>query len=108
MLLAFIIQMLGPGVVQRDPNVSLMSLMEEFDPREICPVCKVITLPRSRHCNICDVCVDRFDHHCQWLNNCIGRRSHGYFIIFVLVQAIYLFMVTGALIAFSVSSITNN
>lgn len=74
---AAIVQSLGPGVVERDTSVSLMELLDNFDVREICPTCKVITLPRSRHCIICNTCVDRFDHHCQWLNNCIGRRNHG-------------------------------
>lgn len=75
-----------------------MNLLDEFDVREVCPTCKVIILPRSRHCNICKVCVDRFDHHCQWLNNCVGSRNHGYFLVFVLTQAAYLILVTSAII----------
>ena len=75
-----------------------MELLDEFDVREICATCTVITLPRSRHCIICNACIDRFDHHCQWLNNCIGRRNHGYFIVFVLIQSLYLLFVAGALL----------
>ena len=76
-----------------------MNLLDEFDVREVCPTCKVIVLPRSRHCNICKVCVDRFDHHCQWLNNCVGSRNHGYFLVFVFTQAAYLFLVAGAVVS---------
>ena len=76
-----------------------MELLDDFDVREICPTCKVIVLARSRHCNVCNVCIDRFDHHCQWLNNCVGRRNHPYFLVFVLVQALYLFLVAGTVLA---------
>lgn len=100
LLSAFVVQLLGPGTVKPDNKVTLMNLLDEFDAREICPTCKVIMLPRSRHCNICNVCVDRYDHHCQWLNNCVGRRNHGYFLFFVFVQAAYLFFVTATLAAF--------
>jgi len=100
LMLAAIVQALGPGVIKRDKSVSLMDLLEEFDVREICPTCSIIILPRSRHCNICNSCVDRFDHHCQWLNNCVGRRNHPFFLAFVMVQATYLFFVTGTLIKF--------
>ena len=79
-----IFQALGPGVVKRDASVTLMHLLEEFDVREVCPTCKVIILPRSRHCNVCKVCVDRYDHHCQWLNNCVGIRNHTSFLVFLL------------------------
>ena len=78
-----IFQALGPGIVKNDSSISLVDLLDEFDVREVCPTCKVIILPRSRHCNICNICVDRFDHHCQWMNNCVGSRNHCYFLVFV-------------------------
>ena len=84
-----------------------MDLLNEFDVREVCFTCKVIVLPRSRHCNICQVCVDRFDHHCQWLNNCVGSRNHGYFLVFIFTQTVYLFLVACALVLFYVEQIQN-
>ena len=104
-LFGLIFQALGPGIVKQDSSVSLMDLLDEFDVREVCFTCKVIVLPRSRHCNICQVCVDRFDHHCQWLNNCVGSRNHGYFLVFVFTQTIYLFLVAGALVSFYIDQI---
>lgn len=63
-----------PGYLEKDPNLSFMQLMEEFEPNCLCPECEVIRTPRSRHCNICKRCVERFDHHCPWINNCIGVK----------------------------------
>ena len=59
-------------------------LAEKFEANSLCPDCKVIRTPRSRHCNICNRCVERFDHHCPWLNNCVGTRNHGYFYAFIV------------------------
>lgn len=49
----------------------------------MCPECKVIRTPRSRHCNICNLCVERFDHHCPYINNCVGYNNHVYFLLFI-------------------------
>ena len=103
---AILIQLCGPGVVRREPNVSMMDLLEEFEMQEVCPTCAIIILPRSRHCFICNRCVDRFDHHCQWLNNCVGRRNHPYFLCFVLTQAVYLAFVFASLIRFYIDYVT--
>lgn len=84
---------ISPGYIVRDPSISMMSLLEEFESTELCPECEIIILPRSRHCNVCNKCVDRFDHHCPWLNTCVGRRNHAFFIIFVAFQCTYLLFV---------------
>lgn len=84
-VLLIIVWALGPGVLKPDPSVSLIDLLEEFSASEICPDCKVIKLPRSRHCDTCNSCIDRFDHHCQWINSCIGKRNHNFFLGFVFM-----------------------
>lgn len=81
-----------PGYLQRDPEYDFLSLLQTFDPSCLCPECEVIRTPRSRHCNICGRCVDKFDHHCPWINNCIGIRTHGWFIVFILTQLIFILL----------------
>ena len=99
-LFGFLSWYIDPGVVKKDKNISLLTLMEEFEATELCPECEVIMLPRCKHCNMCNQCVDRFDHHCPWLNSCIGRRNHVYFLFFVLFITSYLFVVASTMIAF--------
>ena len=89
-LFGFLTWAIHPGYISKDPNISLMQLLEEFESTEMCPECEVIILPRSRHCNVCNLCVERFDHHCPWLNTCVGRRNHSFFISFVVLQVMYL------------------
>ena len=93
-IFGFLTWCVNPGYIQRDPETSMMQLLEEFESTELCPECCIIVLPRSRHCNVCNKCVDRFDHHCPWLNTCVGRRNHSFFIIFVTLQCMYLLVVT--------------
>ena len=77
--------------IERSTQVSLLELLETFDPESVCPFCQVIRLPKSRHCNICNRCVERYDHHCPWINNCVGRTNHSrfyYHLILVLAYCI--------------------
>ena len=80
----------GPGYISREPEFTMMELMERFEVHELCFECQIIALPRSYHCNVCRCCVQRYDHHCPWLNSCIGTKNHRSFIIFVTFQFIYL------------------
>ncbi|CAI2361966.1 unnamed protein product [Moneuplotes crassus] len=73
-----------PGYLKKSDKLEFITLVEKLDPTCLCPKCKIIRTPRSRHCTICDKCVERFDHHCPWINNCIGTGNHGIFIIFLI------------------------
>lgn len=57
--------------------------MQLIDPIQLCPTCKIVKTPRSKHCNVCDRCVERLDHHCPWLNNCVGITNHIYFLLMI-------------------------
>ena len=82
-LMGFITWCRGPGYIKREPNVSMLELLQRFEVNELCYECQIIALPRSYHCNVCRQCVQRYDHHCPWLNSCIGTRNHRSFLIFV-------------------------
>ena len=99
-LFGFLTWAIHPGYISKDPNISLMQLLEEFESTEMCPECEVIITPRSRHCNVCNLCVERFDHHCPWLNTCVGRRNHSFFISFVILQVLYLFAALSSCLLF--------
>lgn len=54
-----------------------------FDGNE-CGTCKIVKLPRSKHCSICGHCVMLHDHHCIWMNNCIGYNNFKWFLTFLV------------------------
>jgi hypothetical protein len=56
---------------------------------KICPTCKTIKPPRSKHCSLCGICVPRFDHHCVWLNQCVGELNYRYFLQFLVVHMVF-------------------
>lgn len=74
-----------PGILKNADTEKLdfLDLLQKFHPAELCPDCKVIRTPRSRHCAICNVCVERYDHHCPWINNCVGVKNHGMYLNFM-------------------------
>lgn len=77
-----------PGYVAWDPFIDFQTVLDETDPLNLCPDCKIIRTPRSWHCNICNWCVERFDHHCPYINNCVGYRNHQYFLFFISMVVI--------------------
>mgnify|MGYP001806827056 CR=1 FL=1 len=66
-----------------DTYYDFEELLTKFEPQDLCPECKLIRTPRSRHCAICNVCVERYDHHCTWINNCVGLRNHAVYLFFL-------------------------
>jgi len=93
MILWVVAWLRDPGYLERDNSLEFMYLLETFEANCLCPDCKLIRTPRSRHCNICNRCVERFDHHCPWINNCIGTWNHGYFLTFILFLYVYLILI---------------
>lgn len=82
-----------PGTLKPDPELEFVELLQKFDANELCPDCKVIRTPRSRHCSVCNVCVERFDHHCPWINNCVGANNHNNYLFFVIYAWIFALLV---------------
>ena len=74
-----------PGVLKQEETdkIEFLDMMKKFNPADLCPDCKIIRTPKSRHCAICNVCVERYDHHCVWLNNCVGIKNHGMYLSFI-------------------------
>ena len=52
---------------------------------QLCPVCKIIRPPKTKHCFICNKCINNWDHHCYWLNICINKDTYNLFILFLLI-----------------------
>lgn len=97
-LLCLTVVFSDPGYLKRDEKMDLVTLLDTLNPMCVCPDCRLIRTPRSRHCNFCKRCVDRFDHHCPWVNNCVGKGNYGRFYIFVFTQTCYLISVIFSLI----------
>ena len=66
-----------------DEPYEFEDLLTKFEPQDLCPDCKLIRTPRSRHCAICNVCVERYDHHCTWINNCVGINNSAVYVFFL-------------------------
>ena len=101
---------MDPGMVRQDPRhpIDFLDMMLKFNSTDLCPDCKVIRTPRSRHCAICNVCVERFDHHCPWINNCVGVRNHGFFLQFLIFTCVFAMLVLGICIECLIRGQTSN
>jgi len=50
LLISFLVATLrDPGYLKRDKNINFQQLLDSTDPYNICPDCKIIRTPRSRH-----------------------------------------------------------
>jgi hypothetical protein len=52
---------------------------------QLCPICKIIRPPKTKHCFICNKCINNWDHHCYWLNICINKDTYNLFIFFLVI-----------------------
>ena len=94
----------SPGAFKRSKvelNPTWNESMESIHFTMTCPECKIIKVPRSRHCYLCGTCVSVFDHHCEWLNQCIGGGNNVCFFMFI-VCLIYSMVVTATVEVFLV------
>jgi len=83
-----------PGVVTPENEDSYNAVWERdtalYTKKKPCKVCNVLVRPaRSKHCGLCNHCVSKLDHHCPWVNNCIGELNMRWFILFLVMSAIF-------------------
>ena len=97
MILCCVVASSDPGYLQKDQRMDFIALLDTLSPTSLCPDCKLIRAPRSRHCYFCNRCVDRFDHHCPWINNCVGKGNFAQFYAFVVVQLCYLLFIVSSI-----------
>jgi len=94
-LLSFLCSWLAnPGYIRNTQDADIISLLQAFDPQQICPDCIIVRPLRSKHCESCKKCISVCDHHCTWINNCVGAKNHKYFLCFIilsLISIIFLF-----------------
>lgn len=82
----------NPGQVEKPKDLKFSKLIENRDPKTLCPFCEVSYTKDSRHCFICNKCVHNFDHHCPWLNNCVGKDNHLVFYAYITTLLVYFIM----------------
>lgn len=83
----------SPGIITRETHhifKELYPLGPLFPTAQVCQTCKILKLPRSKHCSICNQCVAKFDHHCPWLNQCVGLQNYSAFIFFLFTHVFML------------------
>lgn len=64
LLLSFVLAVRSkPGYLERGQGeeFEMENLLKHVPSEKICPFCKVIKTPRSKHCATCNKCVDRFE-----------------------------------------------
>eukprot|EP01017_Pseudomicrothorax_dubius_P032343 TRINITY_DN4228_c0_g1_i5.p1 TRINITY_DN4228_c0_g1~~TRINITY_DN4228_c0_g1_i5.p1 ORF type:complete len:252 (-),score=11.54 TRINITY_DN4228_c0_g1_i5:45-800(-) len=72
-----------PGFLKKKGGMTVLRLLTQTEPYNICPDCEIVKPERSRHCEACNHCVMVYDHHCPWINNCVGARNHKQFLVFI-------------------------
>jgi len=83
-----------PGVVTAENEARYNAAWDRdkalYTKEKPCKECNVLVRPaRSKHCGLCHHCVSKLDHHCPWVNNCIGELNMRWFILFLVMSAIF-------------------
>ena len=84
-----------PGYLQKEEGdeFDMIELLKTVPSNKICPFCKVLKTPRSKHCAQCNKCVDRFEQHSIWLNNCVGRHNSNTYFIWIFYVWLDVFLI---------------
>lgn len=75
----------NPGYIEKnnDEEFEFSTLLKLVPSKKLCPECKVIKEPGSKHCTICNRCVSKYETHCVWLDTCIGAKNNARYLWFV-------------------------
>lgn len=82
-----------PGFVQQKEDLDFKTLMTLVPAKKLCPDCKVIKAPGTKHCTICNKCVPHYETHCTWLDTCIGAKNNGRYFWFVFYVWLDVFLI---------------
>jgi palmitoyltransferase len=87
-----------PGVIHPNPPNDIKDYIHHIENNntvpKLCPTCRIIRPPRSKHDRKDNVCVERFDHYCFWVRNSIGKKNHRVFLfLLVLVSSLHVWFV---------------
>ena len=53
LLLCALLAASDPGRIKKDERMDFVQLLDSLNPTSLCPDCKLIRTPRSRHCYFC-------------------------------------------------------
>jgi len=75
----------SPGEVESIPNVA-----PNIGHPKYCELCKVTRPRMSKHCYQCKKCIIKYDHHCLFTANCVGADNHCIFLLYLLIEDVFL------------------
>ena len=75
-----------PAVMRRWPAYDGLL----YERGRVCRTCGLRKPPRSSHSSVTGRCIAMHDHYCIWVNNDIGSRTHGWFVLFLLLHMLML------------------
>lgn len=94
LLMSFIVTARSdPGYAKENEDIEFTTLMTLVPSKKLCPDCKVIKAPGTKHCTICNKCVPHYETHCVWLDTCIGAKNNGRYFWFVFYVWLDVFLI---------------